>query len=109
MLTASKMTDNRVVSVGMMADNLAQYFRTQNDTNGTTRLWSLNTQLWPCILVLVVGLISGVLAAIVLTAYFWGAAAADRWDNRRSKFTNTVSTVKIALAAVAAASMFVTG
>ena len=92
-----------------MADNLVQYFQTRTDTNGGVSLWDPNTQLWPTILVLAVAVITAILSAIVLIAYFWGVAAADRWDQRRSTFTNTISVIKVAMAAVAAITMFQTG
>jgi hypothetical protein len=81
----------------MTGDNLAQYYSTQNDTSGGVSLWPspANTMLWPTILMLAVAVVASCLAGGVLIAYFWGTAAAERWEGWRSTFGKISPFIKI--------------
>lgn len=79
-----------------MSDNLAKYYKTINDKNGTQNLWSTATMLYPNFLTLTSATITLLFAIIILLAYCWGTQAADRWDNRRATFSKIVTFIHVA-------------
>jgi hypothetical protein len=90
------MSNIRIVTVGMMGDNLAKYYKTQHDTNGTQNLWSAATMLYPNFLTLVTALVTFIFGVTILCAYYWGTDAVNRWDDRRATFAKFVVVVQIA-------------
>ena len=92
----------------MAASCLQQFYSTRTASNGGVNLWTPNTQLWQMFLVLTVDIISIILAASILTAYFWGVKAADRMSDRSGSFSNFVSVIKAGTHVVVFAGMFAT-
>ena len=68
----------------MAGDNLAQYYKTRNNTNQGVPLWAPDSMLWPTFLAFFVALVTFIFSGIVLIAYFWGEKVAEMWDNRRA-------------------------
>jgi hypothetical protein len=94
-----------------MAFTLHKYYATINVTAAGQALWNPPSQtlLWPTYFTLVSSAITSVLAAIVLTAYYWSTDAADRIDNWRSVLIWLAVALKISLEITISSSMYATG
>jgi hypothetical protein len=79
----------------MMADNLAKYYKTKHDTNGTQSLWSAATMLYPNFLTLATALVTFIFGVIILCSYYWGIEVVNRWDDRRATFAKIVVVIQI--------------
>jgi hypothetical protein len=64
--------------------------------------------LWPSYFCLVVAVVSVVLSAIIMTAYFQSTEAAKVWEDRRGRFSKAAALVKFGLSTAVAASMYST-
>ena len=100
--------NNRIASAAMTAGCLQQYFSTLNLSNLGQMLWNPNSMIWPTVTGLAVSLLAIILSGIVLVAYFWGTAAADRWDDRRSYVNKAIMLVRIATSSVVTAAFYQT-
>jgi hypothetical protein len=92
----------------MTAGCLQQYFSTINLSNLGQMLWNPMSMIWPTVTSLAVALLGIILSGIVLVAYFWGTAAADRWDDRRSYVNKAIMLVRIATSSVVTAAFYQT-
>jgi len=108
---SSVLTNNRIISILMTLDTLAQYYSTASLYQGGKYLWPAPTEtnFAPTLLTLGEALITLVLCSIVLISYSHGIAAADQWDGRREFFDKCVSGLTFILSASAAGTMFQTG
>jgi len=95
-----------------MALTLAKYYQTQNLSVDNQSLWPPpdQTMLWPTILTLIVDVISAILAALVI--YAWWSRGHDTsatWDNARTAFDLLTLILIITLSSVVGGTMYVTG
>jgi hypothetical protein len=74
-------------------------------------LWNSpsETVLWPSYFTLVSSVITSLIAAVVLVAYYWSVDAADRIDDWRSRLIWLVFILKIALEVTTSSGMYATG
>lgn len=92
----------------MMGLNLAKYYQTVNDHNGTESLWSHTTFIWPNYLTLGSAVVTFIAASVVLIAYCWGRDAAERIDNRRALLAKLLLVVQVCAAGAGAIAMYKT-
>ena len=94
-----------------MAFTLHKYYATRNVAVGGQALWNppSDTVLWPTYFTLVTSVITAILAAVVLAAYYWSTEAADRIDDWRSRLIWLAFALKLGLEISTSSSMYATG
>lgn len=95
-------TDIRITVVGTAAYSLQQYYKTQNDTNGSLQLWSPTTMLWPTILTLIVAIVILIFNGIEIFAYCCGKARGDQVTTYQGYFMKFADTLQSTLSTIAA-------
>lgn len=95
-------------TIAMMGLNIAKYYQTQHDVNGTQPLWAPTTFTWPNYLTLASASITFVAASVVLLAYCWGREAAERFDQRRALLAKFVIVVQVVSTGASAIAMYKT-
>jgi len=90
-------------SIAAAGLNMAKYYQTENDMNGTQPLWSPSTFTWPNYLTIAAASVTFVSSSAVLLAYCWGREAAERFDNRRALISKLILVVQVLVKVVASA------
>ena len=85
--------NDRIAVAAAAGNSLREFYNTKNDTNGTQRLWSPTSMLWPTIFALVTAVIILIFYGIILSAYCCGTAMADRWVKYESSYSNFANVV----------------
>jgi hypothetical protein len=103
--------NRRISAVGLLGFTLHKYYATISVVADGQPLWNPPdlTRLWPTYFSLVTSAITSVLAAIVLTAYYWSTEAADRIDDWRSRLIWLALALKFGLEIAQSSSMYSTG
>jgi len=94
-----------------MAFTLHKYYATINVTAAGEPLWNPPTQtlLWPTYFTMVTAIVTSIIAAVVLAAYYWSTEAADYIDDWRSLLIWLIFVLKFALEIATSSSMYTTG
>jgi uncharacterized membrane protein YidH (DUF202 family) len=94
-----------------MAFSLVKYYQTIDVAAEGQNLWNPpdQTVLWPTYFTLISSVITSILAAIILWAYYRSTTAADRMDDWRSRVVWLILLVKVVLEITTSSGMYATG
>jgi hypothetical protein len=94
-----------------MAFSLVKYYQTIDVVAEGQNLWNPpdQTVLWPTYFTLISSVITSILAAIILWAYYRSTTAADRMDDWRSRLVWLILLVKVVLEITTSSGMYATG
>lgn len=97
--------------MALLAFTLHKYYETINVVAAGQSLWNPPSQtvLWPTYFTLVTAVVTSLIAAVVLTAYYWSTQAADRIDDWRTRLIWLTFLLKIGLEISTSSSMYATG